>query len=158
MSRQLGAVQDLEDLAEEAAFALEELEEAAGRLSRVRGRLETLVGELDPEGIATSIPGIGLASAGACLAALGSHDFRSVKACRAYTGLVPRVAASGQTLRRGLPLTKAGPTWLRTALYLAAESARRWDPELAKVYHRAMVTKGHPHRKAVSCLSRSRSR
>ncbi len=86
----------------------------------------------------------------ACLAALESHEFKS---SRAYTGMVPRVAESGQSQSKGRALTKAGPSWLRTALYMAAEVARRWDPQLAAIYRQAMVEKGQPHRKAICAVA-----
>lgn len=148
-----GASLDFADLHEELRLALEELEQSAARQVRIREKLEELSKELDPDGNVRSIPGLGTVTAAACLAALGSRDFHSGKAFRAYTGLVPRVAESGQSLSKGRSLTKAGPAWLRSALYIAAETARRWDPQLAAVYHRAMVEKGHPHRKAVCAVA-----
>jgi hypothetical protein len=148
-----GTALDLEDLAEELRFALDELEQVSERLERIRKKLEAQMTKLDPKGILTSIPGVGIVTAAACLVALGTHEFRNAKAFRSYTGLVPRVSESGQSRSRGLSLTKAGPVWFRTALYLAADVARRWDPELAAIYQRAMVTKAHPHRKAVCAVA-----
>jgi len=148
-----GASLDFADLHEELRLALEELEQSVSRQARIRKRLEELSKELDPQGIVRSIPGLGVVTGAACLAALVSRDFRNGKAFRAYTGLVPRVAESGQSLSKGRSLTKAGPAWLRSALYIAAETARRWDPQLAAIYHRAMVEKGHPHKKAVCAVA-----
>ena len=148
-----GTALDFEDLTEELRFVLDELEQVSQRLERIRKKLEAQMTELDPKGILTSIPGVGIVTAAACLVALGTHEFRNAKAFRSYTGLVPRVSESGQSRSRGLSLTKAGPAWLRTALYLAADVARRWDPELAAIYQRAMVTKAHPHRKAVCAVA-----
>jgi len=153
LHRNAGMRLDFADLQEEVEFSLEELEQAAERQERIRSRLEPLVEELDPNGLLQSIPGVGMVTAAACLAALESHEFKRSRAFRAYTGLVPRVAESGQSQSKGRSLTKAGPSWLRTALYMAAEVARRWDPQLAAIYRQAMVEKGQPHRKAICAVA-----
>lgn len=46
-------------------------------------------------------------------------------------------------------MSKAGPAWLKRAAFLAADIARRWDPQLAHVYCRSMTVKGNHHTKAV---------
>jgi len=50
---------------------------------------------------------------------------------------------------KGLRMTKAGPPVVRMALYQAGEIARRYDPQIATVYHREMVTHGKNHRQAM---------
>ena len=49
-------------------------------------------------------------------------------------------------------MTKAGPRRVKLALYQAAETARQWDPQLAKIYHNQMVNKGKPHYKAIGAV------
>jgi hypothetical protein len=49
-------------------------------------------------------------------------------------------------------MTKAGPRRVKLALYQAAEIARQWDPQLAKVYYDQMAHKGKPHNKAVGAV------
>ena len=44
-------------------------------------------------------------------------------------------------------------TCIERALYLAADTARRIDPDLAGVYRRLVVEKGHYHKQA-PCASR----
>ena len=53
---------------------------------------------------------------------------------------------------KGLPMTKAGPKRVKFALYQAAETARQWDPQLAKIYYDQMVHKGKPHTKAMGAV------
>ncbi len=36
---------------------------------------------------------------------------------------------------------------------MAAEVARRWDPQLTAIYQQAMVEKGQPHRKAICAVA-----
>jgi len=48
---------------------------------------------------------------------------------------------------------KAGPSRLRTALYVAAEVARRWNPQLAAIHRRVTVEKGQPYRKAICAVA-----
>ena len=49
-------------------------------------------------------------------------------------------------------MTKAGPRRVKLALYQAAEIARQWDPQLAKIYYDQMVHKGKPHYKAIGAV------
>ena len=41
---------------------------------------------------------------------------------------------------------------VKLALYQAAEVARQWDPQLAKIYYDQMVHKGKPHTKAIGAV------
>lgn len=43
---------------------------------------------------------------------------------------------------------------LRLAFYQAANAARRVDPQLAAIYHRLMVTRGHCHTQATVAVAR----
>jgi hypothetical protein len=76
------------------------------------------------------------------------HRFDSLSAVRAFSGLVPRQKLSGTGGSTGGP-TKAGDACLRDALYLAADHARRQDPQLAARYHRLMTEAGKHHTSAL---------
>ncbi len=52
-------------------------------------------------------------------------------------------------------LTQSGSNRLKRTLYIAADVARKIDPELAAVYVRCMVHKGHHHKQALCVLSPS---
>jgi hypothetical protein len=73
-------------------------------------------------------------------------------AFRGWTGIVPHASQSAGSEAKGLPMTKAGPKRVKLALYQAAETARQWDPQLAKIYHDQMVNKGKPHYKAIGTV------
>ncbi|MDA8204454.1 MAG: transposase [Thermaerobacter sp.] len=105
--------------------------------------------QVDPDRTLESIYGVGRQGAPAFTAALASHNFSTAKKFRGYTGLIPRVNESGVTTSRNQRATKAGPRWLKAQLYLAAETARRFDPQLAALYYRERVDKGHVHTQAV---------
>jgi transposase len=109
--------------------------------------------KLEPNRTLESIYGVGKLGAPVFMAALASHHFSTAKAFRGYTGLVPKVNQSGIRSSHGQHLTKAGPRWLKAQLYLAAETARRFDPQLAAVYYRERVEKGHVHTQAVVAVA-----
>ncbi|ADU51650.1 transposase IS116/IS110/IS902 family protein [Thermaerobacter marianensis DSM 12885] len=143
--------QDLtEDVAEDYAI----LDTLIAQLRQVRQRNLALYRALDPEGHVQSLPGVGKVLAPALLAGLPDpHRFPDSKAFRAYTGPIPRVDQSGIRRAKGTRSTKAGPAWLRRALYLAAEVARRQDPQLAQIYQRCLLEKGHHHSHAVCVVA-----
>ena len=116
-------------------------------------RLTALLHQLDPAGIMTSVPGVGLINATQILARLGDPArFRSLAGARSFTGLVPSLTASGTSGHHGPP-TKSGDAHLREALFMAADQARRIDPTLAARYHRLMVTRGKHHNSALCHIS-----
>ena len=67
---------------------------------------------------------------------------------RSFSGLVPNQRLSGTGGSTGGP-TKAGDSCLRDALFLAADHARRQDPQLAARYWRLMVREGKHHTSAL---------
>ena len=53
---------------------------------------------------------------------------------------------------KGLRMTKAGPSIMRMALFQSGDIGRRWDPQLAAVYHRQMVIHGKNHKQALGAV------
>ena len=72
---------------------------------------------------------------------------------RSYTGLAPRASETGDTDRKGQPMSKAGPALLRTTLIRAADTARKQDPQLARVYWQQVVQRGANHIKALCVVA-----
>jgi hypothetical protein len=125
------------DVATEIAL-LEAL--VAARTAHERHR-EELYGKVDPTGLARS-PGVG--EKGAPLAVtkvVRPGRFRNADAFASYTGLVPRASETGETDRKGQAMTKAGDRALRSMLYRAADTARKQDPQLARIYFVQMVAR-----------------
>jgi len=74
--------------------------------------------------------------------------FRDGTKFKSYVGLAPKACETGETDRKGQSMSKAGPSLLRATFYRAAGTARRQDPQLAKIYHTQMAERGANHLKA----------
>lgn len=138
-----------EDLAGEARMALH-LDHEIDALDE---RIAALYDDADPAGVIRSGPGLGTVLAAGILGRLGDPNrFASLRAVRAFTGLVPSVDQSGTVDHHGRP-TKAGDPGLREALINAADKARKVDPTLAVRYHDLVVGKGKHHNAALCTLA-----
>jgi transposase len=83
-----------------------------------------------------SIPGIGVLTAAKFLAEVPDvRRFAQTAQLDAYAGLVPKIAESGQASRTG-PLVKKGIAFLRTAFYMPALAAHRYNPMIANLKQR----------------------
>ena len=78
-----------------------------------------------------SIKGIGELTAAKMLA-INLADFDSARAAAAFAGLNPQNADSGKSVHRKTKLGKQGDPSLRTALYMPAMSALRWNPVIKR--------------------------
>ncbi len=74
--------------------------------------------------------------------------FRDGTRFKSCAGLAPRASETGDTDRKGQPMSKAGPSLLRAVLFQAADAARRQDPQLARIYYLQMTERGAVHLKA----------
>jgi len=74
--------------------------------------------------------------------------FRDGARFKSCVGLTPRASETGETDRKGQPMSKAGPSLLRSAFVRAAGTARRQDPQLARIYYLQMTERGAAHLKA----------
>jgi len=138
-----------EDIAAEARLALALCTE----IRDLDVKLASLLHQVDPAAIMTSVPGVGIIHGAQILARLGNPArFQSLAGARSFTGLVPSLAASGTSGHHGPP-TKSGDAPLREALFMAANAARRTDPTLAARYYRLMVHQGKHHNSALCHLS-----
>jgi hypothetical protein len=66
---------------------------------------------------------------------------------------VPGASETGNSDRKGQPITKAGNRKLRRMLYRAADTARKQDPQLARIYWVQMVERGASHTKALAVVA-----
>lgn len=138
------------DLATEIAL-LEAIEAARAPHER---RREELYGRVDPAGLARSVPGIGDKGGPLAVAVVGrAGRFPNADAFCSYTGLVPRASETGETDHKGQAMTKAGNRKLRRMLYRAADTARKEDPQLARIYWTQMVERGANHTKALAVVA-----
>jgi len=105
--------------------------------------------QADPAQLARSLPGFAEISAPVLAAAMGRPGrFRDGTKFKSYVGLAPKASETGETDRKGQSMSKAGPSLLRATFYRAADTARRQDPQLAKIYYVQMTERGANHLKA----------
>lgn len=118
-----------------------------------RGR-EAAYQQVDPEQLARSLSGVAEAGGPTVLAGIGEVGrFRNGSRLVSFTGLAPRASQTGESDRKGQPMSKAGPRLLRTALIRAADTARTQDPQLARIYYEQMTNRGANHLKALCVVA-----
>jgi transposase len=124
---------------------------ARGELDR---KIEALYADLQPEDVLRTIPGVGRRLAPVLFGLLHSADrFRSERHIRGFCGLFPRRSDSGGAERPRQRITQGGNDRIKRALMLAADTARKIDPDLAEVYWRLMTAKGHHHKQALCAVA-----
>ena len=134
---------DYAELAADIAVEAEQAQVLTEQIEDLDERIADLYQEADPAGLIASAPGVGPVTAAVIAGRIGDpHRFHSLAAIRAYSGLVPKLAQSGQSVKQH-GLTKAGDPLLREALFSAADQARRSDPQLAAKYQRLMASDRH---------------
>ena len=138
----------------EVALEVDRLRLIETQLTRLTREIETLYAKLHPSDALRSIPGIGIALGPLVLGVLHETGrFAGLHRLRGFCGMFPRVKASGGTSQPGQAITQSGNNRIKRALYLAADAARRIDPQLAAVYWRLMVRKGHHHKQALCAVA-----
>jgi transposase len=134
------------DLAAEVATEVRLLRAIQAELTGHATERERAYRHVDPDELARTLPGLADVGGPALVAAMGDPArFAKGKQFRAFTGLVPRASETGDTDRKGQPMSKAGSSLLRTTLVRAADTARKQDPQLARIYHLQMVERGKDH-------------
>lgn len=102
----------------------------------------------------TSIPGIGDITAARLIAEIPDvNDFQSANQLAAYAGLTPRNHNSGSSVHRRGRLVKTGNKRFRTALFLPALAAMRFNPIVQALVER-MQTNGKNRMTIVGAVMR----
>jgi transposase len=144
------------DLAAEIGTEVRLLKAVQTELAGHAAERETSYRQVDPDGLARSLPGVATIGGPALVAAIGDPTrFRNGKAFRSFTGLVPKASETGDTDRKGQPMSKAGSSLLRTTLIRAADTARHTDPQLARLYYLQMTERGKNHLGALCVVAAS---
>ncbi len=117
-------------------------------------RIEQLYRHLHPQDHLRTVPGLGTVLGPAFLAVIHGPDrFPAQKQLRGFTGLFPRRRESGGVESRSQRIVKGGSDRLKRDLMLASDIARKFDPELGRVYYTMMVEKGKHHRQALCAIA-----
>lgn len=143
-------VVDFEEVEYEINLTLDTIEYEEKQVKELEKRIAKLYEKEDPYGILKSQPGFGDVIAAVILSASGDPDrFQTTREYKAFCGGVPRKRATGDTDRKGLPITGAGSYLLKKYYHMAAETARKRDVEYAEFYHR-LKKRGLHHNQAVT--------
>lgn len=101
-----------------------------------------------------SIPGIGKATISRLLAFIGDvQRFNHAKALAAFVGLNPTVHQSGSSVKGKPHISKKGNSALRSALYMPAIVARRYNP-LIKAFADRLKKAGKPNMVIIGAVMR----
>ena len=84
---------------------------------------------VDPEGLARSLPGVAEVGGPVVVSAMGRPGrFARGEQFKSFTGLVPRASETGESDRKGQPMSKAGSSLLRHQPMSSANVARKLGP------------------------------
>ncbi|MBQ3328671.1 MAG: IS110 family transposase [Eggerthellaceae bacterium] len=139
-----------------AAFEIREYVDLIGLLEAKAARADAQIAELLDriEPLILTIPGVSVTLGAQIVAEIGDvRRFRNVASIVKYAGLNSGVSQSGRFEAEGEPITKAGSPYLRRAMWLAADCARRFDPKLREFYEKKRA-EGKCHRVAVTAVAR----
>ena len=100
-----------------------------------------------------SIPGIGEVTSAIILAELPNIAEFTPKALAAFAGLSPTEHSSGTSVRASSHISRIGSARLRSVLYMAALSAKRYNPRLAD-FVRRMNDAGKPKKVTLIAIAR----
>jgi len=145
---------DFAELQAEIAIEVDVVLAHMKALAELERRIDALYAELQPNDVLRTIPGVGQHLAPVLLGVLHTAKrFHSERHLRGFCGLFPRRADSGGAEKPGQAITQGGNDRVKRALMLAADTARKIDPDLAEVYWRLMTTKGHHHKQALCAVA-----
>lgn len=145
---------DFTELQAEIAIEIDVMNAHMTARAELDRKIEALYAELQPDDVLRTIPGVGQHLGPVLFGLLHSADrFRSERHIRGFCGLFPRRSDSGGAERPGQRITQGGNDRIKRALMLAADTARKIDPDLAEVYWKLMTGKGHHHKQALCAVA-----
>lgn len=142
------------DLAAEVATEVALLRVVQAQLAVHAEQREAAYRWTDLGQLARTLPGLGEVGAPAVVAGLGDVTrFPSGPHVKSFVELAPKASETGETDRKGQPMSKAGSSLLRVTFIRAADHARKQDPQLARIYHQQMTQRGAEHLKALCIVA-----
>lgn len=144
---------DFVQIQDEINTELDLLEFREEKIADIDTKIASLYKELDPNEELMSLPGFGKVIAPAFIGAIKNvNRFANIRSIKCFCGIIPKKIQSGNHETLNLPITKAAQKSLKKNLYLAAETARKTDPECAAFYHK-LISKGLHHNQAVCAVA-----
>lgn len=132
-------------LLQQLALLEQQIDELNARIAEVMQRL--------PQHI-TTIPGVGPVTGATILAEIGDvRRFAAPEKLVAFAGIDPAVYQTGQFNPTSTRMSKRGSPYLRHALWQAAFTASRFDPQLRDFYQRKRA-EGKAHGTALGAVCR----
>lgn len=133
------ATQAMERILELLEKELKTLEKAVSKLVKADPDFQRWVNRM------TSIKGVGLITAATVLAEVGDLGrFLKSRQLSAFAGLSPRKKTSGTSVRGKTRMCKQGSALVRSTLYMAAQSAVRFNPDMAEAFAEHIAKGKHP--------------
>jgi transposase len=136
----------------ELRLLLEQVEFIQNQIKMTEEAIDQVMEELRPtkdtpfRHVLETIPGIGPVLAASIIGEVGDISrFLNAKALVAFSGLDATVKASGQFEGTRNRMSKRGSPILRHSLWLAAVSARRFNPELKEFYEKKRNERKHTY-------------
>lgn len=112
--------------------------------------VQPLYQQLHPSGHLQTLYGVGKKGAPVFVSFIGQADrFVDNRHFRGWHGLLPDSRQSGESESKGLRISQAGPDLIKKFGFMGANTARRFDPQIAAIYYDQMVNKGKHHTQAV---------
>jgi len=112
--------------------------------------VQPLYHQLHPSGHLETLYGVGKKGAPVFASFIGQADrFVDNRHFRGWHGLVPDSRQSGESEAKGLRISQAGPDLIKKFGFMGADTARKYDPQIAAIYYDQMVNKGQHHTQAV---------
>jgi len=141
---------DFEQVDEEIQAELRILDVLEIECAKKQKEIDENYKRVDNEGALKSIRGIGKKIAPAVLGIVGDVSrFLNIDGFGKYFGFIPKKNQSSDHEKGGQKISKSAQKLLKKYMYMAAEVARRWDPECAAFYDR--LTKKGLHHFAANC-------
>jgi transposase len=146
---------ELQALLDQMAFLETQVAAAEREIERVLADAPDAPGSVGQAGThLATLPGVSATVAASLLAEIGDITrFPRLESLVAYAGIDPTVYSSGEFTATAAHMSKRGSPHLRRALWLAANSASRWDPDL-RAYLDRRVRSGKPWSVAMGAVSR----
>ena len=142
---------DYASLREEVSREQKQLAYLEARVKAVwRGTVRPLYRQLHPSRHLETLLGVGERGAAVFASFIGrAGRFPDNRHFRGWHGMIPDSRQSGAAESKGLHISQAGPDLVKKFGFLDADVGRKYDPQIAVIYHDQMMNKGKHHTQAV---------